>query len=124
VLATATIRPHEKAALGAATGDEVTATRDDGTWQHLHATPQPLAAIVPGVDPELEKLVLCCLAKDPADRPASARALRVALARCPSSADWTSDMASAWWTMHDRLLHPRDPATMFATVEQPRVGQK
>jgi eukaryotic-like serine/threonine-protein kinase len=83
--------------------------------QHLHAMPKPLFDLVPGIDTELEKLVLRCLAKDPAERPASARALCDALSRCPSRGDWTSDMARAWWAMHERLLHPIHPSETFAT---------
>ena len=83
--------------------------------QHLHATPKPLADVVPGIDPELEKLVLSCLAKEPDERPASARALRDALSRCPARAHWNSDMAREWWAIHERLMHPVDPSTVFVT---------
>jgi hypothetical protein len=83
--------------------------------QHLHATPKPLADVVPGVDVELEKLVLSCLAKDPDARPSSARALREALARCPSRGQWTGDMAAQWWAIHERLIHPVDPSKVFVT---------
>jgi hypothetical protein len=90
--------------------------------QHMHATPKPLSEIVPGVDRELEKLVLGCLAKDPAERPASARVLRDALSRCPSAAEWTADLARQWWAVHDRLIHPQDPSVIFSTLEAPRVA--
>jgi eukaryotic-like serine/threonine-protein kinase len=83
--------------------------------QHLHATPKPLADVVPDIDTELEKLVLSCLAKDPAERPASAHALREALARCPSRPQWTDDMARSWWAIHERLIHPVDPSKVFVT---------
>jgi eukaryotic-like serine/threonine-protein kinase len=88
--------------------------------QHLHAMPKPLSNLVPSVDPELEKLVLTCLAKDPAKRPSSARALCNALSRCPSREAWTSDMARAWWAVHERLLHPLNPSEVFGT----RDGQE
>ena len=45
---------------------------------------RPLSALVPDIDVELEKIVLKCLAKEPADRPATARELCDALALCPS----------------------------------------
>lgn len=89
--------------------------------KHMHDTPRPLTALVPGVDPELERLVLQCLAKDPADRPSSARELCDALAHCPSRGDWTADKARAWWAMHQRLLRPVDPANTFVTGEV-RIG--
>jgi serine/threonine-protein kinase len=90
--------------------------------QHMHAVPKPLSDRVPGVDTELEKLVLRCLAKNPADRPPSARALCDALSRRPSRGQWTSDMARAWWTLHERLLHPKDPSEVFAPTEASRVA--
>jgi hypothetical protein len=77
---------------------------------HMHTPPRPLSDLVPGVDTELEKLVLGCLAKAPTDRPQSARDLCDALLLCPSRAEWTGEKARAWWTIHDRLLHPIEPA--------------
>jgi serine/threonine protein kinase len=85
--------------------------------QHIHATPRLLSELVSGIDPELEKVVLHCLAKNPDDRPSSARALIDALSRCPSNGQWTSDMARAWWTIHERLIHPQDPSKTFFTGE-------
>jgi eukaryotic-like serine/threonine-protein kinase len=50
---------------------------------HLHSTPEPLRlAAGDAVAAELERIVLDCLAKDPADRPASAAELGRRLARC------------------------------------------
>ncbi len=77
---------------------------------HMHTPPRPLRELVPDVDPVLERLVLSCLAKAPADRPQSARTLCDALLQCPSRADWTSEKARTWWAAHDRLLHPIEPA--------------
>ncbi len=85
--------------------------------RHLHDIPQPLSELVPGIDTQLGKLVLQCLAKDPADRPVSARALVDALSCCPSHGQWTGDMARAWWAIHDRLIHPKDVSKTFVTGE-------
>src|ERR1017187_2655885 len=49
------------------------------------------------VSPDLEELLMRCLAKNPASRPANARELDDALARCRSAADWTREMADEWW---------------------------
>ena len=49
------------------------------------------------VAPDLEELLMRCLAKDPAARPADARELDDALARCRNAGDWTRDQADDWW---------------------------
>lgn len=51
------------------------------------------------VAPELEQLVLACLAKAPADRPASAAELDQRLAEVPI-APWSEDDARRWWAAH------------------------
>ena len=85
--------------------------------KHMQDTPRPLTALVPGIDVELEKIVLKCLAKEPANRFSSARELCHALSLCPSRRDWTPDAARAWWAIHKRLLHPVDPGDVLATGE-------
>ena len=68
---------------------------------HLHTTPTPPSARLGfPVDGSLEALLLQCLAKAPADRPASALALHAALGNCPSAGSWTSEDAWAWWRAH------------------------
>ena len=53
------------------------------------------------IDPELERIVLTCLAKDPDDRPASAALLARQLEECGRTAGtWTNDRALQWWRMH------------------------
>jgi serine/threonine protein kinase len=49
------------------------------------------------VSPDLEELLMHCLAKNPASRPANARELDAALARCRSAVDWTRELADEWW---------------------------
>jgi serine/threonine protein kinase len=50
---------------------------------HLHTAPEPLATALGGtISAELERIVLACLAKDPAERPASASEVRRRLAAC------------------------------------------
>jgi hypothetical protein len=52
------------------------------------------------IPPALDQLVLSCLAKDPAERPQSARDLSRQLALVMSGDDWTQDHAREWWARH------------------------
>jgi eukaryotic-like serine/threonine-protein kinase len=49
------------------------------------------------VSADLEELLIRCLAKNPASRPASARELDDALALCRNAGDWTRELADEWW---------------------------
>jgi hypothetical protein len=59
---------------------------------------------------ELDELLLACLAKDPAGRPPSARALRSRLEAAPASRDWNEDAAHRWWQRHAPELLSLSPA--------------
>lgn len=52
------------------------------------------------IPPALDQVILWCLAKDPAARPASARVLADALSRVELNDAWTDDHARAWWDDH------------------------
>ncbi len=49
---------------------------------------------------ELDRIVLRCLAKDPADRFQSVRELRDALEACPTPGTWDRRRAERWWSGH------------------------
>ena len=69
--------------------------------RHLQAAPVPPSERVGvTVPPELERLILECLAKAPGARPAGAPALMEALGRCDAG-EWTQAEARAWWESHD-----------------------
>ena len=69
-------------------------------YQHVNVEPEPPSAHRGhAVSPELESLLLGCLAKEPADRPESARALAEALGRI-SAGTWSTSEAEAWWQVH------------------------
>ena len=52
------------------------------------------------IPPALDALVLRCLAKDPADRPAGADELAQEFARVPFIRAWTRENAAEWWARH------------------------
>jgi serine/threonine protein kinase len=75
---------------------------------HLHTPPQPpserLGAALPT---DLEQLVLACLEKTPARRPAGARALQAALRKCESAHAWSEEDAQNWLETHAEGLRKR-----------------
>ena len=65
---------------------------------HLNTVPQPPSRHAPHPVPAaLDDMILRCLAKDPADRPADALTLRRELSQCPCDRPWTTEQAEAWW---------------------------
>jgi serine/threonine-protein kinase len=66
---------------------------------HLHTEPEPPSQRVERpIAADLERLILDCLAKDPATRPQTARDLERRLEACAVAEPWTPDAAQAWWT--------------------------
>ena len=52
------------------------------------------------IPPDLDALVLACLAKDPADRPQTARELSRRLASASGGSPWSDEQAREWWSAH------------------------
>jgi serine/threonine-protein kinase len=68
---------------------------------HARTVPvAPSARTEVPIPASLDRLVLSCLAKDPADRPQSARELSRRLAEVELASAWTEDRARDWWTIH------------------------
>ncbi|MCL7961375.1 MAG: serine/threonine protein kinase [marine benthic group bacterium] len=68
--------------------------------QHVRdAPPAPSTLSETGIPPELDRIVLDCLAKDPDDRPESAIELFRRLDACPVQ-PWTAERARQWWELH------------------------
>ncbi len=82
-------------------------------WRkHLESAPLPPSVrSTRTVSPELEKLILRCLAKDPAERPQTVAELSGALRECPVSAPWTAADAQAWWAKFSPGSAPGTPPT-------------
>ncbi len=73
--------------------------------QHAQTPPTPPSARTDlPIPAALDDLVLSCLAKDPANRPQSARELSLRLADVEGASAWTQDRAREWWTTHQLAL--------------------
>ncbi len=85
--------------------------------QHVRAHPVPPSQrTTEPVPAELEALVLACLAKAPAHRPASARDLAERLLAVPERETWDATTARAWWHRVDRLGAERATAAALPTA--------
>jgi len=66
--------------------------------QQVRSVPvKPSVRLRQPVSADLEELLMSCLAKKPADRPGSARALDAALSKCAAAAGWNREQANEWW---------------------------
>jgi hypothetical protein len=71
--------------------------------QHLNKPPAPPSEVLGRqVSPELERLILQCLEKNPDDRPASSDVLYEALVACSFEGSWTQADARAWWAAFEQ----------------------
>jgi serine/threonine protein kinase len=69
--------------------------------QHLDAKPAlPTERLGEPISPDLEQVIMACLAKSPEDRPQTASQLGEALARCAPLHPWTAADADRWWKEH------------------------
>lgn len=70
-------------------------------YHHAKTAPEPPSLRGPLPIPEtLESVVMECLEKDPARRPASAEAVIDRLNAVPLTASWTAERAEQWWATH------------------------
>ncbi len=64
---------------------------------HASQQPRPPREIQPNVPADLERIILKCLAKSPAERYDSAKGLRTAFSECAAAGFWTRESAAVWW---------------------------
>jgi len=76
--------------------------------QHMFSEPEPPSRRASqAVPPELDAIVLRCLAKNPDERYANAAHLASALSQVPVAAPWTEARAAEWWSQHVNSKTPR-----------------
>jgi serine/threonine-protein kinase len=69
--------------------------------QHASALPVPPSARTELPIPEvLDRIVMSCLAKNPAERPPSAKELSRRLADVECAGGWSEGRAHEWWALH------------------------
>ena len=82
---------------------------------HAHDPVLPPSQVRAGIPEDLERVVLRCLAKDPADRFPDAESLEQALGECACAGDWDQEQAARWWR------GPERPPTVSTTVTAPTL---
>ena len=76
--------------------------------KHMRAVPEPPSdRIGRPISPDLEALLLRCLAKARSDRPADAGDLLHRLEGCAVEGRWTADDAASWWAEQVRVPAPK-----------------
>ena len=79
----------------------------DVARKHLSAEPTSIAeAYGPGMPQDLARLIMKCLAKDPAQRPHDAVQLGELFGECQCAHEWTQRRAAAWWQAHGEKIAP------------------
>lgn len=92
------------------------------THRILHEAPPRASAFAPDVPPELDELIARCLAKEPAVRPASARALREELEALPTAASCQPAAAGGRYGFHhdNKMEKTCTPASSSSAPAPPK----
>jgi len=90
-------------------------------YDHVHTPPAPPSSRseVP-IPLELETLILACLEKEPARRPASASDLEARLQAIPLAAPWTRERAERWWAENAPTMSSTRPVADVLLSQEAR----
>jgi serine/threonine protein kinase len=92
--------------------------------KHVRTAPEPPSRrLGRDVSAGLESLILRCLAKDPADRPAGTRALADELDRLDHFGGWTRADADAWWASFKATWGEPGPVPTAVGAAEATVAQ-
>ncbi|HKO94024.1 MAG TPA: serine/threonine-protein kinase [Polyangiaceae bacterium] len=88
---------------------------------HIHTPPPlPSSRCTSPIPAELDQLILDCLAKDPAQRPRSARELQARLHAIPVKTPWTPERAEHWWSTQAPDRTSRRPVADLVLSQEAR----
>ncbi len=92
----------------------------DVMLKHVSEAPVPPSQVLgQPVSDDLEQLILRCLAKDPAERPADAGLLLECFERCSVKGTWGQAEARAWWTAWNASEHAEPTREPSSTGSMP-----
>jgi len=80
--------------------------------------PPPSARTELPIPADLERVILACLSKNPDDRPQSAEALSLELAKCSMDDSWSEARAAEWWNVHSPSTLASSPEPSMPAGEQ------
>jgi eukaryotic-like serine/threonine-protein kinase len=90
-------------------------------YDHVHTPPAPPSSRSEmAIPPELEALILACLEKEPARRPASASELEARLQAIPLAAAWTRVRAERWWAENAPTMSSTRPVADVLLSQEAR----
>jgi serine/threonine-protein kinase len=70
---------------------------------------------VQGIPDDLERVILRCLAKEPAARFLDAQTLQRALNGCACASGWDAEKAAAWWAARKETANPATQSSATPT---------
>jgi eukaryotic-like serine/threonine-protein kinase len=96
----------------------------DICMKHVNAAPEPPSVrIGKSISPDLEGLLLHCLAKSPSDRPRDAAELLSNFNACVIEGTWTADDAAAWWASREESVRRAELAALVTVDQAPAQRQ-